>query len=210
MSTSAQFIVDAARNILRDVRVSAQRYSDQDYVDAINIGQRTMIHLNPDSNLVSENWQLVAGAKQTLPDDCAEFRALKRNMGIDGNTVGDSIIPVDRDAMDAADIGWYYDAPNINVIHSIESTEKSVYYVWPPQPTTVGYVEAEYVKIPADLTDISDNISVRDEFASALPYWCASYLLSQDNEHADSLTRAEKYSALFLAQLGIMPEVTDG
>lgn len=210
MPVKAQFIIDTARDILRDVRLSAQRYTDLNYLAAINLGQRAMVHLNPDTNVVVEKWQLQAGALQTLPDDCKDFRRLVRNRGVSGQLMGAVIVPVSQEAMDRADADWYNDTPSVDVVHSIKPDGKNEFYVWPPQPATTSYVDAEFVKIPEDIASANDNISVRDEFASALPYWCASYLLSQDNEDASSMSRAEKYSALFLAQLGITPEDSDG
>jgi hypothetical protein len=205
MTTPVSFVVDEARRILRDTRTTAQRYTDSDYIAAVNIGQRMMVNIGTNVNVVTQLLTLVPGVLQSVPDDCLEFHHVIRNMGPDGTTLGASVVPVSQAEMDAADSSWYTATPATEVIHSILSGNDDRYFVYPPQTAIPQQVEVEYVRLPADISALTDNINVRDKYGSALPYFCASYLLSQNSENEGSASRAASYMAAFVSQIGLLP-----
>ena len=209
MATSVAFVVTEARRLLRDTRVSAQRYTDDDYLAGVNAAQRAMVTISPESNIVTAVLQLQAGPKQTLPADCVRLETITRNMGLDGATAGAAIVPVTRSEMDAAESGWYSATADADVVHFIKSDNADEVYVYPPQPLAPHQVEAVYAKLPENIT-LAGLISVRDRYALALPYFCASFLLSQDGENEGASARAQTYLGTFTALIGMSPGVENG
>jgi len=209
MATSVAFILTEARRLLRDTRVSAQRYTDDDYVAGLNAAQRAMVSILPESNIVTAVFQLQAGAKQTLPTDCVRLETVTRNMGLDGATPGPSVVAVTRSEMDAAEADWYNADVDTEVVHFIKSDNDDEFYVYPPQPSTPHRVELMYVQLPANVTAVQ-TISVRDKYAGALPYYCASYLLGQDGESEGAAGRAQTFMGTFTALIGYVPGGENG
>lgn len=203
MTTQVSDVVTEARRILRDTRASAQRYTDDDYIAAINMGQEAMVSANPDTNVVHRVLALQAGAKQTLPEDCVEFKFGTRNMGTDGLIPGMSIVPVTRAEMDAAEADWYNAEADEEVIHTIASAEDDAFYVYPPQPATPTQIEVQMVALPDDVAATTDTISVHDKYRFALANFCAHYLLDQDSEHDKSGQRAQTYLQKFMGLIGV-------
>ena len=146
MST-AQNIVDEVRFQLNDEDTSNFRWSDAEMLIYVNAGQRQIVLLVPESNIIEALTTITAasGARQTIPADGVKFIKVSSNYDAVNAERGSAITQVEIDAMDSLMPNWQYGqtewprVPNItdefaalffeHYMH--DPREPTVYYLYP-------------------------------------------------------------------------------
>lgn len=163
---TAQSIIDKAEIILQDT--TNVRWEVSELLGWLNDGQREVATLRPDATNKTVSVTMVAGTRQSLPDESARLVRVQRNMGANGATPGEAVRPTSMQLMDLHRPNWHTDSPATVVKHYMhDSRTPDVYYVWPPSTGTTQ-VEVVYQTQPAIVTNAANTISIGDEYANAL------------------------------------------
>jgi len=205
-TTTGQEIVDQARILLQDVTVGGVRWLDSEMLIWVNAGQREVAVYKPDASTINASVILVPGSKQTIPADATRLSRIIRNMGTDGTTPGRAIRIVEQEILDAQNPDWHTDTASASVKHYIyDKSDPKTFYVTPPQPATgLGYVEMSYPAVPADLTALSDTISIDDIYSNALTSYLMFRSLSKDATYTKKGVDADTYYSAFLTSMGVV------
>ena len=196
---ASQIIADAAE-ILQDT--GNVRWTALKLLNWISAGEREIVLLRPNANTVNEVVTLAAGTKQSLPAGGVLFLDMLRNMGTDGATPGRVPRFVKREDIDAENPDWHIDTASAKVQHFIyDDRDQTHFYVYPKQPTTgFGTVEILYSATPAELTAVTDAITLNDIYANALMNYVVYRALEKDPVNAAKA--AEFYQAFMLLVTG--------
>jgi len=215
---STKTIIDKVSILLQDT--SNVRWSTDELLGWLNIGQGVIVILKPDANVVKTDVQLAAGTSQSLPDGSSTYQdhsgatlraglyllALTRNLGVGGTTPGKSIRIIDQDLLDAMDPDWASADASAVVSHYMYNEKlPQIFSVYPPQPTSgQGYVEIVYSALPTACASYgaSTYIDLPDHYESALIDYILYRAYSKDGDAADSAGRAAAYYNTFLDTLG--------
>lgn len=177
---------------------------------ALNLGQREVVFLKPDTNAQSAAVKLAAGAVQALPAGGVGLIRITHNMGIDGLTPGRAVTPITVEKLAAWQPFYAAADASAEVKHySWDAADPTRFTVFPPQPAAgQGYVQMVYGATPADMvapgpTDYDVAINIADVYANLLLYFALYWAFSVDADHsAGAAARAVHYYQLLLALLG--------
>lgn len=198
----ASTIISRARTIFNDT-TEPYGISDADWLSYLNDTQKAIVLAKPDANVQVAATQLAAGSKQSVTGSIALIK-LTRNMGTDGSTPGAPIHYVDWEQFNYI-ISTAYTATTSATaeVYSYDKDVPSIYYVYPPQPTSsMGYVEEVYAGMPTNLTAITDAISLPDIYETViLNGMLYRATLRQVDEYA--MQQAEIYRGVFNQDLGV-------
>ncbi len=199
MATLASTIIsDAARILQDDTNVT---WPQAELLSWLNAGQREIVLGKPDAYVKNESVQLVTGTKQTIPAAGNIFMKLTRNMGADGTTPGRVILPIPLQVLDEQNPDWHKATPAVVAQHSgYDERDKKHFYVFPPQPTTPGYVEIIYSVTPPDAT-LNGEIALSDLYQSALLDYVLYRAYSKDAEYARNDAKAQSYYQAFIGHI---------
>lgn len=195
---TAQNIIDIAEEALQDQTNTLWR--EATHLKAFNDGQRQIVILKPDANIVSSAVKLIAGTKQSLPSKGIFLFDIIRNMGTGGTTPGNTVTLVDMSIMNAVLPTWHGAVAAATAIHFMYDPKKDpkTFWIYPPQPTSSqGYVEEQYAELPSDIA-IGDAITLDDAYSDAL----VAYVLFRAWEKKKPETSVG-YWNLFLNLLGL-------
>lgn len=198
-TVTAQAIIDKASTQLTDV--SGVRWTRTELLRWLNDGMRQIVVVNPNTSNTVTSVKLVAGTRQSIPSDGWLLLSINRNMGIDGTTPGRAIRIVSRELMDGFSPDWHSATPSAttkNYLYDLQ--DQTAFFVYPPS-TGTNYVELNYSKQPADLTDESQVIPIFDVYQSALVDYMLYRACSKDAEYAPGLELAKGYLTTFTAAI---------
>lgn len=201
MTVAASSIIDRVRIQLIDLG-SQKRWDDSELLKWLSDGQRTICEINPASTITRATVSLVAGTRQALPADANMLLNVIRNMNSDLLTAGRAVRAAAMDLMDTYNPSWHTDTPNRvvqNFVYDID--ERWTFYVYPPNDGA-GKVELTYSINPEELTALTDNIIVRDNYQTALFDYVMFRALQKDSDFAAGTQQAAVYLSLFNATMG--------
>lgn len=209
MSTPVSAILGRAYILLLDEDRGDPRWTDPELVNWTSDGERDVVVSKPDANATIHTLTTVAGTRQTLPADCLLLLDVVRNMGVSGLDPGNAVRLVARDTMDAFLPGWHA-APQAAEIKNwmYDPRTPRTFYAYPPQNGT-GTVETVYGALPTPLLNTAQNISIPDQYASALVDYVCYRAFSKDSEYANS-QRAASHLQAFMLAVGIRHGVEAG
>jgi hypothetical protein len=198
---TAQNIVDRASKVLQDT-LASRRWGEDDQLVWLNEGQREIVSLKPDANTQNAAAQLTSGTKQTIPTGGLMLFNVTRNMGTDGSTAGNAILPIDMEAMDLMHPGWHAVTATTAISYFMfDPRDPKNWYCYPPSDGT-GYAEQVYSKVPTDVSAIDSAIGLDDIYAPALLDYLLYRDFSYDADFADNAARAHAHWAAFLQKIG--------
>jgi len=196
-TVTAKTIIDKATIQLIDL--TNIRWTRAELLAWLNDGMRQIVTIQPSASSTTVSKQLVAGTRQTIPDDGWLLLAIYRNMGTNGSTPGRAIRIISREILDGFNPNWNTDTATAEVRNYIYSNQDQLaFYVYPPN-TGTQYVELNYSAQPADLTSETQVIPIFDVFQSALVDYILYRACSKDAQYAPGLQLASQYSASFVA-----------
>jgi len=210
MSTTAQRIIDRANLILQDI--DNTRWSQSELLGWLNEAQLMIINLQPSAHSEYRELTLVAGTKQSLPEDNIRLLDIVRNL--DG-IYNSSIRVVSRLDLDTQVPFWHTHKPSHIVQHYMyDITEPDVFYVYPPIPEevldqngdplphTVGKIDSLLAVVPPDMEDVQGTITLKDIYVPALVDYVVYRAYSKDAESSANQNLKQMYYEQFLSALG--------
>lgn len=194
---TAQSIVDRARHILQDTTSGGTRWLDPELLKWVNDAQREIVLLKPNAYSAVESVNLVAGTRQNLPAAGLLLLAIVRN------TSGPAVRRVDRNIMDSENNSWHMDTATDLIEHYVfDDDAPDTFWVYPPN-TGAGEVEVIYSKSPADLSDLSDPITLNDIYSNVILDYILYRAYSKDTDYAGNQQRAGNHYNAFNNSLGV-------
>lgn len=198
---TAKSIIEKAQIVLQDT-TGVRWPAETELLGWLNDGQREVVIYKPNACTRNKAVQLVAGTKQTLPEDGIMLIDVVRNMGTDGATPGRSVRIVMREILDAQMPDWHASAASQTVKHYMfAGLDPRTFYVYPPQPgAQTGYVELVYAASPTDAT-FDGAIALDDIYQNILVDYILYRAYSKDTEYAADQNRAAAHQSAYLAGL---------
>jgi hypothetical protein len=195
------------------------RWSESVLLNFYNSAERQIVYFKPTSYIVSGVYELVEGTKQDLPDGTNSFQdpdsntleqsieliRVLRNMGTDGETVGDDVYTVTPADMDELYPGWRTATASATVQNVVYDPKIRIgFEVYPPQPSSdMGWLEIIYSGVPTAITSTGQNMNLRSEYAEPIKNYMKHRVYSLDALNSQyAASQAISYWNLFLAQIG--------
>src|SRR6478752_8709243 len=173
-----------ASDVLTRVRLLLQdpdgvRWLDAEQFQWLTDGQRAIVVVRPDASAKNAEIELVAGSKQTLPDDGLRLLDVVRNVPVTAvnsttQTGGRAVRLVDREVLDSQDPSWHIrKAATVIRNYIYDGRDPTHFYVTPPAvkpDTRTGSAKLEivYVKLPVAVTALDDVLSLSDIYLDPL------------------------------------------
>ena len=153
------------------------------------LDQRDLVVARPDANAVTAAMSLIAGSEQTLTTAAVALIDIPRNSA--GNKR--AIRKVEVEHLDAINRDWRSMTGVTEIAHFIfDDRDPRTFEVYPPAAASGASVEVIYGAYPTDVsapggdgkayTTVSGNISVKDQWATALLNYMLSRAYSKDTE----------------------------
>jgi hypothetical protein len=187
----ASSLISTARKALLDT--DGVRWGTSDLLGYLNDGQREVLILKPDAYTITTSILLSAGTKQDVPANCVQLHKLVRNMGLDGNTPGNSITIVDMQHLDKVKPSWHSVTASPTVIHYMFDVKNPKTFWTYPKNTGTGYVEAILAAVPPDVPSSTSAITLDDIYSNALVNYMLHKAYAMDADFAAN----EKLAVLY-------------
>jgi len=205
--STAQDVIDQARFALHDTDPATYRWSDVELLDYLSAAQRKIVSLIPESNVVEEVVTTTAGkARQTLPTNGIKFFKCSTNYADNGVTAQAQLRYVEKDALDTWDPDWEVSssAPSANFHKHFchDKREPSVYYLY-PVANTATKVGVIFSKIPTSVSDITDELSLDDEYFDAMVAYVLFRAYAKEGRYTLPSNEKQMYWNQFLQMLGM-------
>lgn len=206
MAITAQDIITEARDTLNDP--GDVRWSEGNMLDYINAAVKQVALVRPDAVSFVDVVQLVPGTRQAIPVDGLRLLDVIRNMGSDGSTPSSAIRSAKREYLDLVVPGWHSAAGAIAVkTFTYDTDTPRDFYVFPPVTDTQQvHVEMSYSRLPAEVTQPADVISLDDVYEGPLTDWVLYLAYRKDISSAVSQAESRGYRQAFYASLGVKME----
>jgi hypothetical protein len=196
-------VLSRVRSILNDADSSAYRWTDQEFIDAINDAQGLIAVYRPDCFPVSAVISLVAGSKQSIPSGGYRLLDVIRNVASDGVTAGRAIRPTDRDTLDAYDPYWHTNTKKSEIKNSVYD-ERNPTSFWVNPPAVAGTkAEILYAKRPTVVTASSDDLTISDAYFEGIVLYVLFRAYAKEADYAGNAQLASSYLSLFASLMGI-------
>jgi hypothetical protein len=212
-----------ASDVLTRVRLLLQdpggvRWLDAEMFQWLTDGERAVVVVRPDASSLNAELQLVAGSKQTLPNDGLRLLDVVRNIpttvtGGTRNTAVNamrSVRLVDREVLDAQDPLWHMrKADTVVRNYCYDNRDPTHFYVSPPavkpDPRTgvVAKLEIIYVKLPAAVTSLNDTLDLSDIYLDPLVNYVLFRCYSKDSAFSQNAQLASAYLQTFMGLLNL-------
>lgn len=200
---TAQSIIDRASKVLQDTGTT-RRWGETDQLGWLNEGQREAVLLKPDANTQNESVSLASGTKQELPAGGLMLLNVIRNMGTDGSTEGDAVLPMTMEAMNRMVPGWHSETATEAISYFVfDPRDPKRWYCYPPSDGT-GQVEEVYSATPTDIAAIDDAITLDDIYAPALLDYVLHRSFQYDADFAANASRAQSHFMSFMQKIGVL------
>lgn len=193
----ASAIIGKAWGIIQDT--TGVRWPSAEMLGWLNEGQKEIAKLKPTASIANESVQLVGGSKQTIPSTAIALLNVPRNMGADGTTMGDSILPIMMSVLDEIIPGWHKVTANAAVRYfTVDPRNPRNFYVYPPQPVTPSYVEEVYSVIPEEIEATTNPITIEDTYEGCLVDYLLYRAYQKDSQYAGNGERSAVSYGQFL------------
>lgn len=194
MAITVQNIIDRVQRLLKD---DGTRWTTAELIDWVNDAQREVVLYKPDASSKITTFACALGAKQTLPSDGIQL------LDVINNSSGAmrAIKYVTREVLDSENPNWRSETPS-SEIRNFTFDEKTPrdFYVYPPAATATS-IEISYSVSPAEVSSVSDPISLPDVYANAIVYFVLYRALSKNADYAADYNQAQGYYNMFLQVL---------
>lgn len=177
-------------------------WTNQEVLDGINDGRRVLYTMKPRVYEVTEAVTLIAGHRQTVPNDSTFLFA-----GIDNITAPSKrgITPIDMELLTRVRPRWRTESRSNEIAHLMYvETRPTVFEVYPPaKPGT--QIRISYARRPIELTlaDLDTDVDTpvlllaeRAEAGGLIDYATHRCLLKEADSSPEQAGRSEHYKAL--------------
>lgn len=198
-------IIDRARTTLLETGPSDVRWNRTgELLNHANAAQRAIVAAKPDAFVKNVDFQLAAGAKQSLPADGVQFFNVEHNLGADGSTPSGGILIADRHNLTRAERQWMVLA-GTQVEHFVhDQRDPKTFYVY-PRPAGTWHVNLLYSAVPPTVLVAnidSAAISVDDLYDTPIHDYIVGYSLFK-NFKAGEQNKAGYFLTKFANSLGL-------
>lgn len=212
MAVTAQSIIRRVAETLNDV--TSVRWPVAELVRYLNDGQREVGTYRPDALVSGATVNLVAGSKQSLPNNGIKLMDIVRN----ASTSQRAVRMTNRQILDAQIPNWHNLAGATEILHFIyDPRDPLVFYVYPPAAASGAAVYMIYAGTPTAITEPADgstysnvtgNIGVPDIYANALIDYVLYRAYTKDTEYSGNATRATAHYQAFVNALTVEANAT--
>ena len=228
-----------ASSQLQDLAPQFTRWTQREFVDALNDGQKAIAKYMPWSCSRVDAIKLKAGSKQSIeavaatdiiPGDGSTASAISgtvlqsiiRNMGANGLTPGRSVRVVDREILDVNSPDWHSTTGTPTSGFVFDPRTPKVFYVTPAVPAaTSWWVEASFLADPVTIPHAAEGaygkdgnstvtISVDDKYIDDLMSYILARMFLKDAEYASNPGLASSYTTLFTASINAQAAAVTG
>ena len=222
--TTGTNIATEVRTQLNDGDTNNYRWSDAELLLYINAGQRQIVTLVPEANVVEEQVTLSDAVRQTLPSGGVKFFGVWNYDGAAG-VRGPAITPIERDALDTSFPEWSYaghmathmNYPTFEDEHTEflfehywhDPREPKAYYLFPPTDGETPDVLLRYAKLPTALGSLSGTFALGDEYLNAEVEYVTYRCLMKDGRYSAHPSRRQELWNNFRQALGLKIESDD-
>ncbi|KKM76912.1 hypothetical protein LCGC14_1375350 [marine sediment metagenome] len=206
---TGQNLIDEVRRIIHDESATF-RWADAELIDYLNAGQRAIVVLVPEANLVETVVDLTTSriARQSIPSGGIKFIKATQNYANDGTTPQGTIRYAEKDALDTYEPTWEYVSTKADDANYFEhfchdKREPKIYYVYPAPPTDGKRLGILYSANPTELTAVGSTIALSDEYTESLIAYVTYRALTKESRESMPDTFGQELYNQFLAVLGI-------
>lgn len=171
----------------------------------INEAQRAICDVRPDAYTLTGASQLTAATTiQTVPTGTVRLKEVTRNMGSNGTTPGRAITLISRQELDEFNPDWHTAAASTTIKHWVYSEDNpSVYWVFPRvHATTAVWVELVRFAVPTQLSSLSNNIYLGDQYSPAIIEWVLYRCFGRNSESISLIQKSGMHLQSFFMLLG--------
>ena len=197
MAYTVQQLVDRVSADLHDTRAT-RRWEDDLIIDFINDGSNEIMMIRPESTSAVADYTTVTGVRQELATTDYRLLDILHNGTI--AVPGGAVRQVSLEELDSYTPNWRAATATATALEfTYDENDSRGFYVLPPSiaSSTVVALVSQY---PTAVTVVGDNLSIRDEYFTALQYYVCWRCLNQDFEFTES-NRAENFYKKFMAAL---------
>lgn len=191
----ASVVLNKAAALLLDA--TFVRWTESELIGYLNLAQREIARVLPDSTATRATITAVAGSRQSLPADALSLLTVEKNTG------GKAIYYADGNALDLFDSSWRTATATALADDWVYfgETEPLAFFLSPPA-IAGNQIDLLYSKYPTTITANTDALTVSDEYESVLIDYVLARALSKDSEYADS-NKADSHLQAFFIGLGV-------
>lgn len=208
MTIAAQYLVKQCQTTLFDL--AGLRWPASDFVVYLNDAQRDLVMARPDASAVTVAFVPVAGARQTLPAASVSLIDIPRNSSGSKR----SIRKVALEDLDSVNRDWRSMTGATEILHfAYDAREPNIFDVYPPAAASGVSIDITYGAYPTDISapsgdgrafsTVSGNLSVSDQWATALYNYMLGRAYSKDAEYGGNVSLAVAYMGTFANLLGV-------
>lgn len=176
------------------------RWGKEELLSYLDEAQKEIAR-NPGANVKEAVLELDEGTKQALPENCFLLASVIRNWDEDDEIPAFPVRITTRSLLDAFEPGWHM-CPKRRVVENYIYDDRTpdVFFVYPPNDGT-GKVDVMYSAIPATLTDVSDQLELKDEFEPALINYVLYRAYTKDSDYSAGLQLAAQFYTAYSSGL---------
>lgn len=166
------------------------RWSQDELLMYLDEAQRDIAR-NPGAYVKTVVLPMVEGTKQALPEDSNQLMTVVRNY--DGEEPREPVRLTTRELLDAFEPHWHV-SPKHQVVENYiyDDRNPAVFFVYPPNDGT-GAVEIQYNAVPPKITQLTDELSIRDEFETPLMMYVLYRAYTKDSDYSSGLNLANTF-----------------
>lgn len=198
------FVINQVRQKLNDP--SKVTWSDTVLINALNEALQALVSYRPDAASYTAMMLLVAGTRQTLPNDGVRLLKCIRNKGASGlSDAGLAIRKADMLVQDALLPDWHLtNGQTVIDEYFYDPLQPKEFYVYPPAPVTpqIG-IDISYVRVLPTITATTDTFPVDDYFAPAIQEWMLYSIWGSDDEQSPNYGAAQGHLQTFFSLLQV-------
>ena len=228
-----------ASSQLQDLSPQFTRWTQREFVDALNDGQKAIAKYMPWSCARVDSIKLKAGSRQSIeaipagdiiPGDGSSpaavrgtvLQSITRNMGPTGTTPGRSVRVIDREILDVNSPDWHAATGTPIAGFVYDPRTPKIFYVTPGVPAaTTWWVEASYLADPLTVAHAAEGvygkdspeaatISIDDKYVDDLLNYILARAFLKDAEYASNPALASSYTTLFTASINAQAAAVTG
>ncbi len=208
MATGQELITEV-RRIIHDESATF-RWADAELIDYLNAGQRAIVVLVPEANLIETVVDLGTSriSRQLLPSGGIKFIKATQNYANDGATAQGTIRYAEKDVLDTYEPTWEFvskkaDGPNYFEHFCHDNREPKVFYVYPAPATDNKRIGILYSKNPTELSGVGGDVQLSDEYIESLVSYVTYRALTKESRDTMPDQFQKDLYNQFLATLGI-------
>lgn len=192
----------ASKTLLDETNVA---WADTELLDYLRAGINAIVANKPDASVKNVAFLVVAGSKQTIPNDGIQQLDVVRNLGASGNTPGKVIRQVERTALDHSDPDWHLKT-GPEVLHFCsDKRDPRTFYLYPARVPPWS-IELVYVAHPARIENENSILPIDDLYENPLHAFVVAHAYAKNTKRQD-LNKFQAYMAIFAQSIGAKTQV---